>query len=225
MPISPPIPPVELHHNISSSRILDFPFDLFTSPVDDYFLHLVVDNFLQVSVLQITKLITDSNGHTRTLRQFKNFMDTAVKDEYLTDYRKVLKQAKFNPRIERLIDKAKKLRDKEIAHSEPGEEVDALTFGEIKDIVREMTKLFEVASFSTEYRYLIIAYDPTVQHPPGADRRPDIERILDSIAKESHVLHEPETNPVAWPYLRQAWTPKKVEQFNRYRRKCGLPEV
>ena len=71
-----------------------------------------------------------------------------------------------------------------------GDQVDVLTFGEIKEIVQELTNLFEVASFSTEYRYLIIAYDPTVRHPVGIDPRPDIERILDSIARESSVLHD-----------------------------------
>jgi len=30
---------------------------------------------------------------------------------------------------------------------------------------------------------------------------------------------------VAWPYLRQGMPPQKVEQFNRYRKKCGLQEV
>jgi hypothetical protein len=214
-----------LHHDVYFvHQIADFPFDLFIKPFEDYFLRLVADNFIQMAILQITKLTTDSGGDAHTLRQFKNFMDTAVKDEYLDDYRKLLKKAKFNPRIERLITKAKDLRDKHIAHS-VAERVDVLTFSEVKEIMRELTNLFEVASFSTEYRYLILAYDPTVLHPVGADPRPDIERILDSIARESSVLNEPETNPVAWPHLRQGMPPQMVEQLNRYRRKFGLPEV
>ncbi|MGO8898593.1 MAG: hypothetical protein ACLQU5_09625 [Isosphaeraceae bacterium] len=214
-----------LHHDVYFvQRIVDFPFDLFTRPYEDYFLRLVADNFLQVAILQITKLTTDSGGDAHTLRHFKNFMGTAIRDEFQADYRQVLNQAKFNPRIENLITKAKYLRDKHIAHS-VGDQVDVLTFSEIKEIVQELTSLFEVASFSTEYRYLILAYDPTVRHPVGTDPRPDIERILDSIARESSVLHEPETNPVAWPYLRQGWPPERVEQFNRYRRKFGLSEV
>lgn len=214
-----------LHHDVYFvQHIVEFPVDLFTRPYEDYFLRLVADNFLQVAILQITKLTTDSGGDARTLRHFKNFMGTAIRDEFQADYRQVLKQAKFDPRIENLITKAKNLRDKQIAHS-VGDQVDVLTFGEIKEIVQELTNLFEVASFSTEYRYLIIAYDPTVRHPVGIDPRPDIERILDSIARESSVLHEPETNPVAWPYLRQEWPPARVEKFNLYRRKCGLPEV
>jgi hypothetical protein len=219
----------ELHHNVYFvERIAEFPFDRFVHPVEDGVLRMVAGNFLQVAVLQITKLVTDSGIDARTLLQFKNFMDGAVKDEHRDGYRKVLKAAKFNPRIERLIDKAKNLRDTRIAHwvePAPGAPVDALTFAEIKDIVREMTKLFDVAAFSTDYRYLRIAYDPEVRHPAGHDARPDIERILDGVARDSPTLHLPESNPVAWPYARQSWPAARLEVFNRYRRKLGLPEA
>ena len=136
------------------------------------FLRFVLHNFMQMAVLQITKLTTDSGGDAGTLRQFKNFMDSAVKDEYQADYREVLKKAKFKPRIESLIKTAKYLRDREIADAvapNRGDQACALTFDEIKEIVRELTNLFEVASFSTEYRYLIMSYDPTVVHPAGND--------------------------------------------------------
>jgi hypothetical protein len=215
----------DLHHYVFFvDHIVDFPFDLFIMPGGDLFLLFVLHNFLQMAVLQITKLTTDLGGDARTL----NFMDSAVKDEYQADYREVLKKAKFKPRIESLIKMAKHLRDRQIAHAvapNPGDQAHALTFDEIKEIVRELSNLFEVASFSTEYRYLIMAYDPTVVHPVGTEPRPDIERILDSIARESSVLHLPERNPMAWPYMRQKWSPRKVEQFNRYRRKSRLPEV
>jgi hypothetical protein len=59
----------------------------------------------------------------------------------------------------------------------------------------------------------------------GADPRPDIERILDSVARESSVLRLPETNPMAWPFSRQSWPPGRLEVLNRYRRKFGLPEA
>jgi hypothetical protein len=219
----------ELHHNVYFvERIAEFPFDLFVHPVEDAFLRMVARNFLQIAVLQITKLVTDSGLDARTLLQFRNFMDGTVKDEHRDGYRKVLKDAKFNPRIDRLIAKAKDLRDTQIAHwvePAPGAPVDALTFAEIKDVVREMTNLFEVAAFSTDYRYLCMAYDPEVRHPAGHDARPDIERILDGIARDSPTLHLPESNPMAWPYARQSWPAERLEVLNRYRRKLGLPEV
>jgi hypothetical protein len=215
-----------LHHNIFFvQKIVDFPFDLFVMPYNDYFLQLVADNFLQMSILQITKLTTDNGMAARTLSKFNTFMNESVKPELLDDYRKEIKKAKVKPRTKGLVQKAKDLRDKFIAHSEPGASVDVLTFGEIKEITQELTKLFEAASFDTEYRYLILSYDPAVMHPAGRDARPDIERILDSIAKESPVLNEPERNPMAWPYLKQSWPQERLDVFNRYRRKCGLPEA
>lgn len=215
----------ELHHSaFFIQHIVDFPFDLFLHPLEDLFLRTVLDNFAEVAILQITKLTTDNGRDARTLRRFRTFMDSAVRDEYRSDYRKVLKEAKFKPRIDALVDKAKDLRNNQIAHS-VSDQVDAITFDEMKEIIREATNLFEVASFDTEYRYLIFSYDPNVRRPRGVDPRPDIERVLDSIARDSPVLHEPETNPVAWPYLRDGMSPAKVEQFNRYRRKCKLPEV
>ncbi len=168
----------ELHQYVFFvDHVIDFPFDLFIMPGGDLFLLFVLHNFMQMAVLQITKLMTDSGGDAGTLRQFKNFMGSAVKDEYQADYREVLKKAKFKPRIESLIKTAKHLRDRQIAHAvapKPGDQACALTFDEIKEIVRELTNLFEVASFSTEYRYLIMSYDPTVVHPAGNDP-PDIE--------------------------------------------------
>ena len=216
----------ELHHNIYYvQHILDFPFDLFVNPVEDLFLRFVVHNFFQVSVLQITKLTTDSGGDAHTLSHFNTFMNSAVKDEYLRDYRDRLKESKVNPRIERLIATATRLRDKTIAHWVPTDKMDTLTFDQIKDIVAELTKLFDVASFATECHYLSVYYDPAARPPAGADSRPDIERILDGIARDSDMLHLPERSPEAWPHAFKTWSAVKVERFNRYRRRCGLPEV
>jgi hypothetical protein len=224
-----PFPPSnklsELHHSIFFiEHIVGLPFDLFVHPAQDLFLRMTLDNLAQVAILQITKLTTDNGRDARTLNKFRNVMDRSVKDDYRADYRKLLGGVRFKPRIDALIDKAKDLRDLQIAHS-VSEEVDAITFAEIKEIVHELTKLFEVASFDMEYWYLIFCYDPNVRCPVGTDPRPDIERILDGIARDSPVLHLPKSTPMAWPYARQGWSEKKIEQFNHYRRKCGLPEV
>lgn len=215
----------ELHHSVFFiERIVEFPFDLFVHPIEDLFLRMVVDNLAQVAILKITKLTTDNGRDARTLRQFKNFMDRSVKDEYRADYRQLLAEVRFKPRIETLIAKAKDLRDLQIAHS-VSDQVDAITFAEIREIVRELTRLFEAASFDTEYRYLTFSYDPTVRRPVGIDPRSDIEHILDGIARDGDVLHLPESNPIAWPHMRQGWSPERLEVFNRYRRKFGLPEA
>lgn len=180
-----------------------------------------------MSILQITKMTTDSGGDAHTLRHFNTFMKDAVKEEYQEGYRNVLKEVRFTARTNQLIEKARKLRDKKIAHSIqpiPGEASVVLTFNEIKEITKELTNLFGAASFDAEYHYLSTAYDPAVIRPVGRDSRPDIERILDSIARESVTLNLPEINPIAWPHSRQAWPPQRMAVFNSYRKKLGLPE-
>ena len=215
-----------LHHNIYFvEKILEFPLGLFTSPVDDMFLQLVIHNFLQAAILQITKLVTDSDGGAQTLRQFRNFMATAVQEAYQEEYRKLLKEVKFDAGTEQLIAAAKTVRDERIAHWDPQPKEVSLTFSKIRDIADKMTKLFEAAAFDVGYRYRIMAYDPTIPPPRGSDGRTDIERILDSVARDSPVLHLPEENPIAWPYTRQGWSAEAIEVFNRYRRRCGLPEA
>ncbi|MHB1559669.1 MAG: hypothetical protein ACYC61_19650 [Isosphaeraceae bacterium] len=218
-----------LHHNLYFvQQIADFPFDLFVHPAEDLFLRFVADNFLQVSILDITKLTTDSGGDAHTLRQFNTFMNGAVRDEYLDEYRNVLREARFTPRTNDLIDRAKALRDRQIAHSiapRRGERPVHLSFGEIREIAQELTKLFEIAAFDAEYHYLTVAYNPAVRRPMGGDHRPDIERILDGVARDSPVLRLPESNPIAWEHSSERRSDAWMSTLNRYRRKLGLPEV
>lgn len=205
-------------------RIIEFPLDLFVNQGDDFFLEFVLANFSQMAILQITRLVSDSGGDVKTLRKFKNSMSSAVREELLLDYKQRLKQAKFDSRVEELLGKAKGLRDKQIAHSIPGDP-SSLTFDELSELKVEVTKLFDVASFNIDYHFLFIAYNPMVLHPRGVDSRPDIERILDSIAQDSVLLHLPERRPEEWEHERETWPVERLERFNRYRRKLGLPEA
>jgi hypothetical protein len=219
----------ELHHSTYFiGRIIAFPFDLFVHPAEDLFLRMVLDNVAQVAILQITKLTTDNGRDAHTLGRFKTFMDSAVKAELQADYRQVLKEAKFKPRIRELIDKPRCSASRRLPirwHQSPASRWLSSRLARSKRSSRELTKLFELASFDTEYRYLLIYYDPRARHPVGRDSRPDIERILEGIARDSPVLRLPESNPMAWPYQRETWSEKKIEQFNHYRLACGLSAV
>ncbi len=210
-------------------KLVDFPLTLFAPFESGFFLVRVVHNFMQAAVLGITRMATDSGGDCRTLRQFKNFMAHAVKNEFSDEYRQQIKRAQFDDRTTELLAKAKTIRDTQIAHTVVSRaEVtrqDVLTLGELKTLRDELTKLFEVASFETEYRYLLMSYDPTVQHPAGTDSRSDIDKILDAIARDSGVLALPEEEPEAWPIRRRHWAGRMLDDFNRYRQRLGLPEA
>jgi hypothetical protein len=211
-------------------KIVDFPLGMFTVLEDGLFLNRVVQNFGLMAVLKITAMATDQVSDARTLPKFKKFMYQAIKDEFRDEYRQLLKGVKFGARTESLLEKAKTLRNTQIAHAlrdpavELGED-EIMTFGEVKSLADELVRLFDVASFSSEYYYLPASYDPRVQHPVGSDSRPDIEKILDSIARESGVIRSPENHPERWPHRRERWSQAKIDLFNAYRRKFGLPEV
>ena len=211
-------------------KIVDFPLGMFTVLEGGLFLTRVVQNFGLMAVLKITAMATDQGSDARTLTKFKDFMDLAIKDEFRDEYRQLLKGVKFGTRTRSLLKKAKTLRDTQIAHPlrDPAVELEPdeiMTFSEVKLLADELVRLFEVASFSSEYHYLPVSYDPRVRHPAGSDYRPDIEKLLDCIARESSVIRTPEEHPEMWPYRRERWSQTKIDRFNDYRRKFGLPEV
>jgi AbiU2 len=218
---------VELRTNlVIVEKIVQFPFDLFSLSYEHVFFPRVVHNFLQVAVLQITKLATDSGSDTLTLSEFKNRVLNWVRDEYRGDYQQRLKTAKFDVRTQELLTKAHELRNNRIAHdlreSLPGiEQGDHLTLGDLKSLADELVRLFEVAKFANEYKYDFISYE----HHEGSNARSDIEKVLDGVVRESHGLNWPEEHPEVWVHKRARWSQSKLDQFNQYRRKFGLPEV
>jgi hypothetical protein len=134
----------ELNHSTYfMDRIIAFPLDLFVHPAEDLFLRMVLDYFAQVAVLQITKLTTDNGRDAHTSGRLKTFIDSAVKAELQEHYRQVLKDAKFKPRIRDLIDKAKSLRNTQIAHSiapQPGDKMAFITLGLKREGVVKQTE-------------------------------------------------------------------------------------
>jgi hypothetical protein len=82
-------------------------------------------------------------------------------------------------------------------------------------------------SFNVDYLMLPIPYSDKVIHPKDADSRSDIERILDSIAKESGYLTMPEELgkwPGAWEKQKEMMSDEDISILNKYRKKSGLPD-
>ena len=128
----------------------------------------------------------------------------AVREEYEKDYRSLLKKVYFDKRqAEQLIASAKKLRDQQMATAmDAAPEAVTLTYSDVCGVTHEMTRLFEAATFDVGYRYLIPAYDAAFIGGRGPVKCSDIDRILDGIARDSFVLHEPELHPEVWLDLR-----------------------
>ena len=75
---------------------------------------------------------------------------------------------------------------------------------------------------------LPLPYSEKVIHPKNSDPRPDIEKFLDSIVKESNFLNTPERYskyPSVWNAIKNKWDEETLNIFNEYREKYKLPKV
>jgi hypothetical protein len=97
-----------------------------------------------------------------------------------------------------------------------------VSLSELKELCGVLEGVMNALGFGTRYDTLPIVYDPKVQHPAGSDARPDVERLLDELARASEYLNMPETNPEEWPFLCAALADEDLHAINRYRAKFGL---
>lgn len=218
---------VELHTNIYIiDKILQFPFKLFTSHDERIFFRQVVVNFFDICLLTITKLIKDQGEDIYTLDKHKtNLLTKYLKPEYQDAYKERLREGKFDAYTKQLLDKAVNLRDKRIAHflqdyreqfSQKIPDPEQLSFSELKKLCDELNRLFHICSLNAHYSMLDVSYD---------GKAADIDKLLDSIARNSRVLNMPEQDPQMWKQgKRPQLSEQELAQFNFYRKKFGLPE-
>ena len=214
-------------------KLLHFPSDpsyLFLGPEQQTFLELAKISFTESSLLIITKLATDSKKDQLSMLRFKNWIRQHVKQEYQEAFDRLLRQSKFTKHMKASLRKAKKLRDGVIAHLLVDGNLrlristDAISIQEISHMADEIKRLFDVLCFGVQHSTLPLEYDPTVQHPVGADPRSDIEHFLDLIIQNSDLFKMPEESPY-WNIYRENLSPEITRLLNEYRRKFGKPEV
>lgn len=219
-------------------RIQEFPFDLFTTSDDQIFLTHVVTVFLDDALLTIHKLVVD-NGNSYTLQEFRNKICPAdrrisgfIKDTYRKLFDDSINSLYFDKKTKQIRAAINTLRNESIAHNTRDwvsgkSTITALDLIKFKDLVRETKILFDALSFDTYRMLLPIPYDPAVLHPKHSDSRPDIEKVLDSIARESYLLNMPEREiyPGEWTQQREALSVDEIQKINHYRKKFGLPKV
>jgi hypothetical protein len=209
-------------------KILQFPLHLLVNPEDTVFIQLVLNNFFQACLLTVTRLATDTGKDLYTLRHFKNWVWENVKAEYKETFQATLRQVRFDNATETILAKARQLRHGRIAHIKRAYalgslEQERLHFQELGKLRDEFNSLLDVLSFNVGHAMLPLQYDPNVQHPTGVDGRSDIERFLDTLARGSHLLNLPETNPDHWSIFRGTLSQQDLETLHRYRVKFGLP--
>ena len=212
-------------------KLLDFPGDLFLGPGKQTFLALAEINLFENSLLTISKLTTDTNKDSLSLPRFKNCVRKKVRQKYLTAFCQLLRDNKFSKTTKTSWEKVKNIRNSFIAHLAVDENLQPkilghprVSFQEVKLVTTELNRLFDTLCFGHKRLTLPLDYDPSVQHPPGVDSRPDVEYILDLIAQDSYFFKMPEESQY-WDIEKQKLSPEMIGILNKYRRKSGKPEV
>jgi hypothetical protein len=100
-----------------------------------------------------------------------------------------------------------------------------ITHEELRALVDEGAEIVKKLCIEGGVTLLPLEYDPDVRHPKGHDSRPDIVKILDLIATDSHVLKMPEDQPYIWRVHCQNWTDAQKETFNYWRLRIERSEV
>ena len=199
-------------------RILEFPLQLFADSGDSIFFTLVLRNFFDAALLTITRLASDKKGDLYTLLQFKNSVRSQVKPAYREGFQRYLRRTRFDKQTHIMLDKAKQLRHARVAHIRKEfnlSEDDRLDFEEVKLLRDSLNSILDTLSFSVGHLMLPIQYSPRVIHPKGIDSRSDIERLLDSVARNSAILNLPEREPDYWPIYRENLSKQALEALNR----------
>ncbi len=211
-------------------RIVDFPFALFGDADGDIFFRTVVRNCFEICILIVFNLLIDTDSETKNLRQFANEISRNVKEEHKAEFEahKDRMRRALDSSVGSLLEKARSIRHNIIAHWNKDihwGQANAfnLSLIELHQLQAELNNFFQSLGFEIEHLTLPLSYDPRVSHPVGADSRPDIVRLLDSVAKESYFLREPENHPQSWEYARSRYDSRTIEKLNQYREKFGLP--
>jgi len=216
------------------NKIREFPFDVFCAPDDKIFFSMVINNFFEYSIIIISRLIKDTSANSFTIRKFKNrIIKDYIKPEYREAFKNRIKNSKFEHIMNDILDRIQDLRNKRIAHTiedyvKDTKNIGRINFKELEKLRDFINLFFENLSFNIEHMMVPVPYSDKVQHPKDSDPRSDIEKILDSIAKESAFLNAPEINskwPTVWKEIKKRMTERELNIFNKYREKLRFPKI
>lgn len=211
------------------NKIKEFRLDLFCPHDKSTFFLMVIKNFFEYSIITIIRLFEDTGF---TIPKFK---DRIANDYIIKKYKNAFmdrfNNIKFDDLTKDILKRVKHLRNKRFAHiikiEKDIKNVD-VDIEELEKLINYINLFFQNLSFNTDFNMLPITYSKKVKHPKDLNSRPDIERILDSVAKESAFLNTPERYskyPQVWINIKKNWNEEKLNVFYRYRKKLGLPKL
>ena len=211
--------------------ISEFPFYLFELGKRTLFWILVKDSMIESSITLIYKIWIDDDNRTLTLKRFKNkivccFKNEEDKKQFIGDWD--IQLGKIGPNIE---DRIRDLRnntvhfnlDRALNIDVSDEDIKkrAIFLKEMDELTENIESLFFVLNLGHSHMYKTtnLYHRPDIEHPS------DIGTLLDTIAKESPVMHMPKNYPKLWLQYRKKLDDSQIETFNKYRKKFQLPPV
>ncbi|MBL7060850.1 MAG: hypothetical protein ISS13_03325 [Actinobacteria bacterium] len=209
------------------NKIKEFRLDLFCPHDKSTFFLMVIKNFFEYSIITIIRLFEDTGF---TIPKFKDrIINDYIKKEYKNAFIDRFNNIKFDDLTNDILKRVKHLRNKRFAHIiKNKKDIKNVNIEELEKIINYINLFFQNLSFNTGFDMLPIPYSKKVQHPKDSDSRPDIERILDSVAKESAFLNTPERYskyPQVWIGIKKNWSEETLNVFYKYREKLGLPKI
>ena len=209
-------------------KIASFPFDLFQCD-ESFWSHFSVA-LVDKCILIIWRMAIDKSSDGLSISHLKNEIFKHSRNENIRKLlAKELEEGNYGNDLRSFADKIEAIRHKFIAHfslsyiDEPDEKIFQET-----DI-----SLSELISFrdSVESYFLLLCFGHNIQrlkyeYIEGHIMHPvNIQVILDSIAKDSIVIHLPETDYVKWKIFRQQITLEQLNILNEYRSRFKLPNL
>lgn len=211
-------------------RIEEFPFHIFTIGPTLFWV-LTKNALIGTCIMIIWRVILDTDSRSLTLRHFKNQIMQHLRDEKMKQrLGKYLKSSDFEDKIAELELKVIEIRHNYLAHlnrdmntnPDPQRILEhSLDITEMKHILAVSYEIFNALCFNHGLHLWYWDYSDSAREK----RETDIDRLLNSVARESAILNLPERDPVWWEITKPDYPENWITTINEYRRKFGMDEA
>ena len=230
---------IQVHHTVLTMEAIDaYPIDRISTSSESVFWRTITQNSWHAAITTLNGLVKDKGS--LTLRRLNGEMMLWVwsSPEAKLAFREELRRVAFDRKTENLYKRVKELRTHWFAHRT----IDEVT-GNVRDVIagfnlKELRTifdavecLFQACSVGSYYQTTLSSYAPASYSysAKGATGRPKeplgVETILDSVARNSYFVNEPECHGALWPTLRDRIKAEDLTALNELREKVGLPRA
>jgi len=229
---------IQLNANVFvMKKIASFPFELFWQS-DRHFWDITFNSMFDSSVLIVNRICIDDDTDVLTLLKFaKEIRENLVATENRQEFDKEMKRVDFKKKFRGIKRLFKNERNNRIAHfnQEQNTNLRKLDLSPRRTLISELkpttlliNDLFQVLCLGQHHMPTFHTYysDYSDLMPSmNRDKRSDVERLLDLVARDNPLLNMPEKEAGYWPMHKENLSKDAMATLNSYRKKFGLPEV